>query len=93
MLILDGAVIGDNCIIGAGSLVPQNKIIPENSLGFGNPFIIKREVTEKEKEHILWNANEYVKEANEYKKESYVICLAFLLFLIIDYILLLFQFY
>lgn len=67
-IILDGAVVEDNCIIGAGSLVPQNKHVSQNSLGFGNPFVVRREVTEKEKEHILWNANEYVEEANKYKK-------------------------
>lgn len=67
-IILDGAVIEDNCIIGAGSLVPQNKKISSNSLGFGNPFVIKREVTKEEKEHILSNANEYVLEAKKYKK-------------------------
>ena len=67
-IILDGAIIEDNCIIGAGSLVPQNKHISQNSLGFGNPFVVKREVTEKEKEHILWNANDYVEEAKKKKK-------------------------
>ena len=67
-IILDGAVVEDNCIIGAGSLVPQNKHVSQNSLGFGNPFVVRREVTEKEKEHILWNANDYVEEANKYKK-------------------------
>ena len=67
-IILDGAVIEDDCIIGAGSLVPQNKRIPSNSLGFGNPFVIKREVTQEEKEHIIWNANEYVLEAKKYNK-------------------------
>ena len=66
-IILDGVTIDDNCIIGAGSLVTQNKKIPSNSLGFGNPFVIKREVTKEEKEHIIWNANEYVIEAKKYQ--------------------------
>ena len=66
-IILDGALIEDNCIIGAGTLITQNKRIPSNSLVYGNPFKIAREVTKEEIEHILWNANDYVNEAKEYK--------------------------
>ena len=67
-IILDGVVIEDNCIIGAGSLVTQNKVIESNNIGFGNPFSIKRKITEEEKKHIIDNAFEYVNKANTYKK-------------------------
>lgn len=69
-IILDGVIIEDNCIIGAGSLVAQNKIIASESLGFGNPFVRKRLVTEQEKKHILENAEKYVIEAKEYKNKN-----------------------
>ena len=67
-IILDGVVIEDNCIIGAGSLVTQNKIIKANSLGFGNPFEVRRNVKAEELENIIFNAIEYVNKAEKYKK-------------------------
>lgn len=66
-IVLDNAVIGDNCIIGAGSLITQNKVIPSGSLVYGNPMKIVRTITQEEIEHIIWNANDYVNEANKYK--------------------------
>lgn len=66
-ILLDNVVIGDNCIIGAGSLVTQNKVIPDGSLVYGNPAKIVRNITQEEIEHIIWNANDYVNEAKEYK--------------------------
>ena len=68
-IILDGAVIGDNVIIGAGSLVSQNKIIEPNSLGFGNPFVLKRNIKDEEILSIKNNALEYVNKAKEYKEK------------------------
>lgn len=65
--VLDNVVIGDNCIIGAGSLITQNKVIPSGSLVYGNPAKIVRNITQEEIEHIIWNANDYVNEANKYK--------------------------
>ena len=66
-IVLDNAVIGDNCIIGAGSLITQNIVIPSGSLVYGNPMKIVRTITPEEIEHIIWNANDYVSEANKYK--------------------------
>ena len=67
-IILDGTIIEDNCIVGAGTLISQNKIIPSGSLVYGNPFKIVRQITSEEKEYIIWNANDYVKESREYQK-------------------------
>ena len=67
-IILDGVVIEDNCIVGAGSLITQNKVIEANSLGFGNPFSIKRKTTDEEVNKIILNAKEYVNKAEKYKK-------------------------
>lgn len=66
-IVLDNVIIGDNCIIGAGSLITQNKVIPSGSLVYGNPAKIVRNITQAEIEHIIWNANDYVSEANKYK--------------------------
>lgn len=69
-IILDGAVIEDNCIIGAGALVTQNKVMKEGMLVLGNPAKAVRALSEEEKESIVVNANNYVKEAQMYLSES-----------------------
>lgn len=40
-VIQDGVTIGENCIIGMGSIVTKD--VPDNSVGWGQPFAIKRE--------------------------------------------------
>ena len=65
--ILNGAVIGKNCIIGAGSLITKGVEIPDNSLAFGRPAKIVRTVTETEIESNRYDADFYVKEADEYR--------------------------
>ena len=69
-ILLNGCHIGRNCIIGAGALITQNAVIPDNSVVLGNPGRVKREVTPEEEAGILQNAQQYVKEAKAYVKES-----------------------
>ena len=38
--ILPGITIGENSMIGAGSVVTKD--VPPNTMGYGNPFIIKK---------------------------------------------------
>lgn len=66
-VILNGARIGYNCVVGAGSLITQNMIIPDNSLAIGCPAKVMRQVTEEEIRGSRDNAEEYVKEGQEYK--------------------------
>ena len=66
--ILTGAVIGRNCIIGAGSLVTKGVVIPDNSLAFGRPAKIVRQVTEEEIESNRYDAQFYIREAEEYRQ-------------------------
>ena len=66
--ILNGAVIGRNCIIGAGSLVTKGVVIPDNSLAFGRPAKIVRQVTEEEIESNRYDAQFYIREAEEYRQ-------------------------
>ena len=47
-IIMDGAEIGKNSWIAAGTVIPPRKKIPENVMVMGNPYNIKREITEKE---------------------------------------------
>ena len=67
-IIMNDAVIGKNCIIGAGSLVTKGVVIPDNSLAFGRPAKIVRQVTEEEIESNRYDAQFYIREAEEYRQ-------------------------
>ena len=67
-IVLDNAVVGKECIIGAGTLIPQKKNVPDRSLALGSPFKILREVTPEEAADLLHQAQDYNKQAKEYKK-------------------------
>lgn len=69
-IILDGAVIESDVIIGAGSLVPENKVLASGYLYFGSPVIMKRPLTEEEKERIVYSAAHYVKVKDRYLGQS-----------------------
>ncbi|MBW2260892.1 MAG: gamma carbonic anhydrase family protein [Deltaproteobacteria bacterium] len=58
--ILDGARVGPDAIVGAGCLVPPGFEVPAGTLVTGVPARIKRDLTEDERAHILWYANNYV---------------------------------
>lgn len=68
--ILDGAVIGDDCIIGAGALVTGKMNAPAGSMILGSPAVVKRELTEREKQSILDNAELYYRKSLEYRKHQ-----------------------
>lgn len=59
-ILLDGVKVGEDCIIAAGSLVTPGTEIPDGSMVMGSPGKVRRELTEKEKEGIRENAEEYM---------------------------------
>ncbi|MCD6045946.1 MAG: UDP-3-O-[3-hydroxymyristoyl] glucosamine N-acyltransferase [Gammaproteobacteria bacterium] len=65
-IILDGVVVHSDVVIGAGSLVPEGKVLESGYLYFGSPAVVRRPLTEAEKEHIIYSANYYVKIKNNY---------------------------
>ena len=67
-VIMNGAHIGSGSIIGGGALVLQNAEIPENSVVVGNPAKVIKPTSDKQREYISWNADEYVKLAGKYAK-------------------------
>ncbi|MBR6548306.1 MAG: gamma carbonic anhydrase family protein, partial [Clostridia bacterium] len=69
-IILNGAVIGAGSIVGAGALVTAGTVLPENSLAVGSPAKVIRQVTPEQRAATVQNALQYVKEAEEYKKEA-----------------------
>lgn len=66
--VLNGAVIGDHSIIGANAVVSPGKVFPEGSVILGIPGELKRQVTDREKEHIKENAVSYVELSQDYKR-------------------------
>ena len=65
--VLDGAVIGSDCLIGAGALVTGKMHAPDGSLIVGAPAKVVRELTEKEKESLVANAELYYQKSLEYR--------------------------
>ena len=52
-IVLDHALVKKHAMVAAGALITPNKIIESGVLVAGIPAVIKRNVTEIEKEHIL----------------------------------------
>ena len=69
-IVLDGAKIGNDCIIGAGAVVTGKMDAPDGSMILGSPAVVKRELTDKEKQSILDNANLYVEKSKEYRRHA-----------------------
>lgn len=67
-VILDGAQIGDDCIVGAGAVVTGKMVAPAGSMILGSPAVVKRPLTDAEKEMILENGRLYSKKGVEYRK-------------------------
>jgi carbonic anhydrase/acetyltransferase-like protein (isoleucine patch superfamily) len=69
-IVMNGARIGANCIIGAAALVTQDMVVPDGSLILGCPGKIVRKITEEENRSSRENAQMYVEEAKEYRKQE-----------------------
>jgi len=59
--VLNDAVIEDNVIVAAGAVVTPGTVIKSGSMVMGVPAKIVRELTDKEREHIVENAMVYVR--------------------------------
>jgi carbonic anhydrase/acetyltransferase-like protein (isoleucine patch superfamily) len=69
-IVLDGAVIGENSVVAAGSVVPPGKVFPAGSMIMGSPAVVKRELSEKEKELYGKHHNSYLQAKAEYLDPS-----------------------
>ena len=67
-VILDQARIESDVIVAAGSIVTPGKVMEGGNMIMGSPAMVKRNLTEQEKEHILINAKEYVQLIDDYRK-------------------------
>ncbi|MBP9682791.1 MAG: gamma carbonic anhydrase family protein [Bacteriovorax sp.] len=71
-IILDGAIIGDNSVVAAGSLVPPGKVYPPGSMIMGNPAVVKRTLSESERELYGNHYTSYVGYKDEYLDSNQV---------------------
>ncbi len=65
-IVMDGAVVGDDVLVAAGSLVTPGKSLDPGWLYRGNPVRPVRELTEEEREMLLYSASHYVKLKDRY---------------------------
>ena len=65
-IIMDDAVLEDQVMLGAGSLVPPGKHLNSGFLYLGNPVRQVRELSDREKEYLVYLADHYV-----YAKQKY----------------------
>ena len=65
-IVLNGAKVGEGSIIGAGAVITEGKEIPPKSVVIGVPGKIVKQTDAAQQQHILNNADSYVKLAMEY---------------------------
>lgn len=58
-IILDNAVIGGGSLVAAGSLVKAGMKVPPRSMVAGNPAVIKRKISDDEKDYFIEWAKNY----------------------------------
>ena len=65
-VVLDGAVIKSGAMVGAGSVVSPGKELEGGYLYLGTPARKARELSEKEKDFLLYSSKHYVSLKNDY---------------------------
>ena len=65
--ILDGAVVQSEVLVAAGSVVPPGKILKSGGLYQGVPARRVRDLTDKEKQHLQYSAEHYVRLAKRHQ--------------------------
>lgn len=67
-VLLDGVEVGSDSIVAAQSLVRVGFKVPPGTLVAGVPAVVKRELTDGEREAIRASTLRYVKRAQEYRE-------------------------
>ena len=65
-IVMDNAIVEDQVMIGAGSLVPPGKHLESGFLYLGNPVQQSRELTDREKEFLIYLADHYTQVKQKY---------------------------
>jgi carbonic anhydrase/acetyltransferase-like protein (isoleucine patch superfamily) len=69
-ILLDGSIIGKECIVGAGAVVKENARIPPRSMVLGVPGKVVRKLNREELTLLHRRAKDYVRYADQHRKES-----------------------
>ena len=69
-IVMDNAVIEDQTMLGSGSLVPSRKILQSGFLYLGNPARQVRELSDREKEYLVYSADYYPKLKQRYQLQT-----------------------
>jgi carbonic anhydrase/acetyltransferase-like protein (isoleucine patch superfamily) len=66
-VVMDEVVVEPDVVIGAGSLVTPGKTLASGHLYVGSPARQVRPLTEREREHLVYSADHYVKLARRHR--------------------------
>jgi carbonic anhydrase/acetyltransferase-like protein (isoleucine patch superfamily) len=69
-IVMDNAIVEDQTMLGSGSLVPSGKTLESGYLYLGNPARRVRELTDREKEYLVYSAEYYPKLKQRYQVQS-----------------------
>ena len=67
-VLLDGAEVGELSIVAAQSLVRVGFKVPPGTLAAGVPAVVKRELTQGERDEVLRSAQRYAEMAERYRR-------------------------
>jgi gamma-carbonic anhydrase len=65
-IILDNAVIGEGSLVAAGAMVKSGMKVPPQSMVAGNPAVIKRRISDDEKDYFIEWAKNYCQTSKGY---------------------------
>ncbi len=65
-VVLDGARIGKGSVVAAGAVVTPGFQVPPGSLVMGMPAVVKREITDRERQRALSPVQHYLELSREY---------------------------
>lgn len=68
-VVMNNAVVGRECLVGAGALVAEGKAFDDRSLVLGSPARMLRTLTDEEVAGLRFNAADYVRRAQAYRRE------------------------
>ena len=68
-VVMNHAVVGRECLVGAGALVAEGKAFNDRALILGSPARMLRTLSDEEVAGLRFNAEDYVRRAQVYKRE------------------------
>lgn len=68
-VVLNGAKVGKGCLIGANALITERMEIPDGSLVLGSPAKIKSQLSDEQRQMLLFNAENYVRNGQRYNEQ------------------------